>query len=190
MVEYRALEIKQQEIQMMLRESTLAVVDSARIVEEDVSESILGVTETNSRLALILSVLSAVLGVFIAIFLTRSVTRQLGGEPYEIVEVTNKIAKGDLRIDFPDRTLIGVYASMQEMSDKLSNIVGSVISAADQVTLGSQQISSSAQAISSGTSEQASNMEEVSASIEELNSNIQQNTDNSQQSNVMAKKLQ
>ena len=187
--EYRALEIKQQKIQMMLRESTLAVMDSGRMVENGVSESIMGVTETNSRLAFILSIISAVFGVFIAIFLTRSVTRQLGGEPYEIVEVTNKIAKGDLRIDFPDRTLIGVYASMREMSVQLSNIVGSIISAADQVTIGSQQISSSAQEISSGTSEQASNMEEVSASIEELNSNIQQNTDNSQQSNIMAKKV-
>jgi methyl-accepting chemotaxis protein len=187
--EYKALEIEQQDIQQRIRVSSIAVMADGRKVRDGVSEAILAVTRINKSLAMILSIISAVIGVFIAILLTRSITRQLGGEPYEIAEVTDKIAKGDLQIDFPDRKLIGVYASMKEMSVQLSNIVGSIISAADNVAIGSQQISTSAQEISSGTSEQASNMEEVSSSIEELNSNIQQNTDNSQQSNIMAKKV-
>ena len=187
--EYRSLEIEQQDIQIKLRDTSLDVMASGLKVREGVSEAILAVTGRNKSLAIILSIISAVIGVFIAVFLTRSITRQLGGEPYEIAEVTDRIAKGDLRIDFPDRKLMGVYASMKEMSVQLSKIVDSIITSADQVAIGSQQISSSAQEISSGTSEQASNMEEVSASIEELNSNIQQNTDNSQQSNLMAKKV-
>ncbi len=186
---FKIFENRQIVIQQGQREKSEAVMDSAREIRDGVVEVIARVTRSNSVLALILSLAAAVIGLLIAVILTRSITSQLGGEPYEIVEVTGKISRGDLNIQFPDKKLTGVYASMKDMTLQLTTIVNDIVNAADQVTSGSEQISSSAQEISSGTSEQASNMEEVSASIEELNANIQQNTDNAQQSNVMAKKV-
>ena len=135
------------------------------------------------------AIFASILSIILSLIVTRSITRQLGGEPEEIADVALKIAEGDLNIEFPRKKLVGVYLSMQGMTEKLTRIVQEIILAANEVAKGSEQISSSAQSISSGTSEQASNMEEVSSSIEELNSNIQQNTDNAQQSNVMAKKV-
>ena len=186
---YKKLENAQNELLDLQREEAALVMASARSVRDGVNRVIEQVTRTNTMIAVILAVLSAVIGLTVAVFLTKSITSQLGGEPYEIVDITSRIARGDLNIQFPDRKLTGVYSSMKDMTGQLINIVNDIISAADQVTSGSEQISSSAQQISSGTSEQASNMEEVSASIEELNANIQQNTDNAQQSNVMAQKV-
>ncbi len=186
---FQYLEQQQLDIQERQREASQRVGDSAREIRDGVREVIDRVTRNNTLLALVFALVSAVLGILIAIILTKSITSQLGGEPYEIVEVTGKIAQGDLNIQFPERKLTGVYASMQDMTNQLTTIVNDIVGASEQITSGSEQISSTAQQISSGTSEQASNMEEVSASIEELNANIQQNTDNSQQSNSMAKKV-
>ena len=188
-MKYREMEVTLAEVQTQQREEAATVMTNAREVRDGVIEVIQKVTTQNTTLAIILAFVSAVIGIFVAIILTKSITSQLGGEPYEIVDITSRIAEGDLNIDFPDRKLTGVYSSMKDMTGKLTSIVNDIVSAANQVTSGSEQISSSAQQISSGTSEQASNMEEVSASVEELNSNIQQNTDNSQQSNTMAKQV-
>ena len=186
---FRNLEQQQLDVQVDQREKAALVGESAREIRDGVREVIDRVTRNNTLLALAFALVSAVLGILIAVVLTKSFTSQLGGEPYEIVDVAGKISRGDLNIHFPEKRLTGVYASMQDMTKQLTTIVNDIAGASEQVTSGSEQISSTAQQISSGTSEQASNMEEVSASIEELNANIQQNTDNSQQSNIMAKKV-
>ncbi len=180
---------EQKALMPTIKAMALQVVESGVSASDAVEKSIENLSRQN--LIVTLSILAAAMlfGIVIAIIITRSLTRQLGGEPYEIVELTSRIAEGDLNINFPDRELTGVYQSMKHMTARLTQIVNDIVGAADQVTEGSEQISSSSQEISSGTSEQASNMEEVSASIEQLNANIQQNTDNSQQSNFMAKKV-
>jgi methyl-accepting chemotaxis protein len=188
-LQYQNLEADQAVIQDQLREKAAVIMGSGRNVTKVVNDIIRDVSAQNRLLSILLSFISALIGIFIAIILTKSITTQLGGEPYEIVDITSRIAKGDLNIDFPDKKLTGVYSAMKEMTAQITTIVNDIVSASNQVTSGSEQISSSAQEISSGTSEQASNMEEVSASVEQLNSNIQQNTENAQQSNVMAKKV-
>ena len=186
---FRSQVKKQEVIRGSQRSKADITMRNARRVRAGVEEVISGVTKSNQLLTLILALVSAGVGLVIAVILTRSITTQLGGEPYEIVDVTSRVAAGNLNISFPDRKLTGVYAAMKDMTLQITTIVNDIISAADQVNSGSEQISSSAQQISSGTSEQASNMEEVSASIEELNANIEQNADNAQQSNVMAKRV-
>ncbi|WP_171832080.1 methyl-accepting chemotaxis protein [Oceanispirochaeta sp. M1] len=186
---YRDLQAEQILIQKSQREEATLVMSDAREVRDGVSEVIKKVTTQDTTLAIILSIISAAIGIFIAVILTRSITFQLGGEPHEIVDVCTRISEGDLTMDFPERKLTGVYQTMKDMTDHLTVIVTDIVSAADQVASGSEQVSLSSQEISSGTNKQASNMEEVSASIEELNSNIQQNMDNAQQSNIMAKQV-
>jgi methyl-accepting chemotaxis protein len=133
--------------------------------------------------------IAVVLGIFLALFISRSITSQLGGEPNEIMNITQNISEGNLIIDFGNKKTAGVYNNLKEMTKKLNHVLSGIKYSSAQVNSASGQISSSAQSISSGTAEQASNMEQVSSSIEELNANIQQNTTNSQQSNDMAKKV-
>ncbi len=186
---FRDLQATQFEVQKNQKAEAGIVMSSAREVRDGVNAFVASVTRRNIVLAVALTIVAALIGISVAIVLTRAIALQLGGEPFEIEDVASEIARGNLDISFPERKLTGVFSSMKDMSDQLTMIVTDIVSAADQVAGGSEQISSSAQEISSGTSEQASNMEEVSASVEELSSNIQQNTDNAQQSNIMTKQV-
>ena len=130
-----------------------------------------------------------VIAVLLGLLITSSVMKQLGEDPSFIQEIAEKISEGDLRIDFKNKNPVGVYKSMKEMAENITDIVKNIASSADQVTSGSEQISESSQQISSGANEQASSTEEVSSSMEELASNIQLNNENSVKSNSIAKEV-
>jgi len=72
-------------------------------------------------LIIAISLLSIILGVFIALFITRSVLKQLGKDPADIVKIINKVSDGDLTIDFTNekKKIIGVYSSIRDMVDSL-----------------------------------------------------------------------
>jgi len=127
------------------------------------------------------------LGILIAIFVTRSITRPLR----EAVECSNTLAEGDLtaaiesnRTDETGQLL----AAMGNMVAKLREIVADVKSATDNVAAGSQQLSSNSEEMSQGASEQAAAAEEASASMEQMSSNIRQNADNAMQTEKIAVK--
>ncbi len=131
--------------------------------------------------------LALALGIVVAFFLTRSITKPL----YEAVEVSNRLAAGDLtvHVEAKSKDETGqLLAAMQNMIGKLKDVVAGVTMAADNVASGSQQMSSTAQQMSQGATEQAASAEEVSSSIEEASANIKQNTDNAQQTEKIALK--
>lgn len=131
--------------------------------------------------------LSVLLGIAIAIFITRSITQPIG----KAVDVSNKLSDGDLTVDIEvtgkDETG-QLLTAMKNMVEKLKEIVGDVKVAADNVASGSQQLSSTSEQMSQGATEQASSIEEVSSSMEEMVSNIRQNADNAQQTEKIALK--
>ncbi|MHB8907579.1 MAG: methyl-accepting chemotaxis protein [Syntrophales bacterium] len=138
-------------------------------------------------LEIVLGVVSLILGVLLALFITISITRPLS----EAVEVTNHCAEGDLtvNIDVKSKDETGqLLAAMKNMVEKIKGIVGEVKSAADNVASGSQELSATAEQMSQGATEQAAAAEEASSSMEEMSSNIKQNADNAQQTEKMALK--
>ncbi len=185
------VEVYQKQMALLpeMKSQAAIVMERGETIAGFVESAVNALARRNLILTLGILALAVLFGITISFIITRSLTKQLGGEPHEIEDISGRISRGDLNISFPDRKLTGVYLSMKEMTGQLRQIVNDISGAAEQVSRGSEQISSSAQEISSGTSEQASNMEEVSASIEQLNANIQQNTDNAQQSNRMARKV-
>ncbi len=145
-----------------------------------------------SNITMIIGLLLAIgVGIFLAVFITKSVTSQLGGEPNEVSNIAHQVAKGDLRVEFEDdRALRGVYKAMFDMAQNLKHIIGNVVNGTETINAASLQISSAAQQISSGASEQASSSEEISSSMEEMVSMIQQNTDNAQVTEKIAIEVQ
>jgi methyl-accepting chemotaxis protein len=119
---------------------------------------------------------------FLSIVIGNNIVRELGGEPAAVIELAGRISRGDLTMDFSqEKKRTGLYAAMIEMSTKLKDIAGVIISASNNIASASTQMSASAQQMSQGASEQASSVEEISSSMEEMTANIQQNTDNSKQ---------
>ena len=100
------------------------------------------------------------------------------------INVARSIAAGDLTVNIDiDTSIKGneLDNALQEMIQKLNEIVGSITSGATNIAISSQQMSSASQQLSQGASEQASSTEQISSSMEEMSANIQQNNDNAQQ---------
>ena len=115
-------------------------------------------------------------------WITRSILKQLGGEPAYVSDIVNRVADGDLTVEVQlaahDET--SMLAAIKRMRDRLSQIIGDVRTSSDALSVAAEQVSATAQSISQGASEQASSVEETSASIEQMTSSVQQNAENAQ----------
>ncbi|MEH6823926.1 MAG: methyl-accepting chemotaxis protein, partial [Motiliproteus sp.] len=144
----------------------------------------------DSQGMLLVSIFSAIaitLGIAIAYFLPRSIRKPIGGEPRDIQALANKIAEGDLTVEYSHTgNESGIYVSMREMTEKLSSIVDDVTDASGSVSSASGQIAAGSQELSQRTEEQASSLEETAASIEELTATVKTNADNAMQANQLA----
>jgi methyl-accepting chemotaxis protein len=142
----------------------------------------------STRTLLIACTLSALVAAALFAFrLTRSITKPLN----EAVIVANQLAEGNLtaRIEVNSKDETGqLLSAMQNMANKLMQIVTEVRSASDSLSSASEEVSATAQSISQSTSEQASSVEETSASVEQMSASINQNTENAKVTDGMASK--
>jgi methyl-accepting chemotaxis protein len=97
------------------------------------------------------------------------------------------LAGGDLTTKIvlrSEKDILGL--ALNDMSRKLSKMIGEVRTGALMVSSAATHLSISSQALSEGTSEQAASIEETSSSLEQMNSTITQNAENSRQMEKMA----
>ena len=110
------------------------------------------------------------------------------------VEMTSKVAAGDLTMAIGNQRQgqdeIGLLTrSMNNMVEKLREVVGRVQSGSDNVASGSEEMSSSSEVLSQGATEQASHLQEITSSMEEMGSNINQNADNAAEAEKIASQV-
>ena len=68
------------------------------------------------------TVVAIALGIIGMVMVSRSVLRQVGGEPAEIAAITGRIAKGELDIDINEnQTLSGIFESITKMAKSLKS---------------------------------------------------------------------
>ena len=139
-------------------------------------------------LSIMLGVFALILGALCAWLITRSITKQLGGEPQTAVEVASRIAAGDLevQIDTAAGDSTSLMAAMKSMRDRLADIVRNVRNGTDTMATASGQIAAGNLDLSSRTEQQASSLEETASSMEELTSTVRQNAENAGQANQLA----
>jgi methyl-accepting chemotaxis protein len=142
------------------------------------------------RLIMILGVAASILSVLAGWFITRSVTKQLGGEPDYARDMVVRLSEGDLtmKVETHPKDNSSLLYSMKQMVDKLSEVVADVNGGAQALASASEEVSATAQALSQAASEQAAGVEETSASIEQMTSSIAQNTENAKVTEGMASK--
>ncbi|MGO7214451.1 methyl-accepting chemotaxis protein [Rhizobium ruizarguesonis] len=102
--------------------------------------------------------------------------------------IANQISNGDLTVSpkpLSEKDMLGI--ALEQMVERLRGVVADAISAAENVSAGSQELSSSSEQVSQGATEQAASAEEASASMEEMASNIKQNADNAAQTEKIAR---
>jgi len=123
-------------------------------------------------------------------WITRVITRQLGGEPAHVAEIAMGVSNGDLTlaIDTRQNDNSSVLFAMKTMVAKLSRVVTEVNNSAEALAGASEEVSATAQSLSQASSEQAAGVEETSASIEQMTASITQNTENAKVTDGMATK--
>jgi methyl-accepting chemotaxis protein len=141
-----------------------------------------------TRLMMGLAAVALVAGIGAAALVTRTLLRQLGGEPDAAAHVAARIASGDLTVDVPvkpgdDGSLM---LAMRDMRDKLATIVAEVRTGTDAIATAAGEVSDGNLDLSSRTEQQAAALEETASSLEELTATVRQNADNAGQANEMA----
>ncbi|TRX72190.1 methyl-accepting chemotaxis protein [Carboxylicivirga sp. M1479] len=177
----------QKDVQVKLREEGNSVITLSEVVADGAAELMDKTMASANSMILLFTILSAIFGVIIGFFMTRSLTLPI----QKGVSFANAIAGGDLTktLDIDQKDEIGELATaMSEMKDKLTDTVHSVIEGANSIGSVSSQVKGSANQMAGGASEQAASAEEVSSSMEEMAANIQQNTDNAIKTRQMSLK--
>ncbi|MFZ2990286.1 methyl-accepting chemotaxis protein [Ideonella sp.] len=132
------------------------------------------------RLSLILTTLGGtLLGVLLGVMLTRSVERQLGGEPTDVVRAVQAIAQGDMsgNLNGHQAPAGSVVRAMGEMQQSLRHIVSTVRQSSEGVTNGASEIALGTQDLSHRTEAQASTLEQTAAAMEHLSGSVNQNAE-------------
>jgi len=157
------------------------------LMNETVAES----QETYHHACVLLAIVSAAafaLSLIAALLITRSIIRQLGGEPDYAMSIASDIASGNLARSITIRPgdQTSLIASIRVMRNRLAEIVGQVRAGTDTIATASGQIASGNLDLSSRTEQQASSLEETASAMEELTSTVKQNADNARQANQLA----
>ena len=150
-------------------------------------ESVVGVRNLTWGMVLA-TVVAMVLGGWAGLFITRRLTRQLGAEPHEVVDLAKAVSAGDLtrQVTLRAGDTVSIMAAIKEMIDRLSALVGEVRLSAHSVATASIQIADGNHALSQRTEEQASALEETAASMEEIGSTVVHNAEHVTQASQMA----
>jgi methyl-accepting chemotaxis protein len=146
-------------------------------------------TQRMLMLSLCLAAGAIVIGGGVAFWLTRSIMRQLGGEPGYAAAIAGGIASGDLTATImvgDENNSASLMHAMRTMQHSLASLVDKVRSGTETITTASGEIAAGNIDLSARTEEQASSLEETAASMEELTSTVHTNAENVQQANVLA----
>ncbi|SFV13682.1 methyl-accepting chemotaxis protein [Methylobacterium sp. 174MFSha1.1] len=172
------------------RRALLDDVAKLRTYEESVAQGFVRDTQSayeSTRSILVAVVAGAVvLGLAMALWMAVSISRGLS----KAVSAAQSVAAGDLTKDVVPTgrdEVTDLLRAIQAMNAKLRDVVGQVVTAASNVSAGSQELSASAEQLSQGSTEQAASTEEASASMEEMAANVKQNADNAGQTETIAR---
>ena len=95
---------------------------------ETAGKDALQVAAAAKTAVVVVALVALLLGIGIALLITRGLLRQMGGEPTLAAEVANRIAKGDLSstIELKPGDTTSVLCAMKTMQDGLIGIVGEI----------------------------------------------------------------
>jgi methyl-accepting chemotaxis protein len=144
--------------------------------------------ESGRLLMFAMGSIAALLGALFAWWLTRSITRQIGGEPDYAAAVVREIAAGNLSVEVATRRgdHSSLLAAMKGMRDSLARIASEVRKGVESVSTASSQIAAGNTDLSSRTEEQASSLQETAASMEQLTSTVKLSAENAKQADQLA----
>ncbi|CUB04626.1 methyl-accepting chemotaxis protein [Marinomonas fungiae] len=117
-----------------------------------------------------LVILAAVMGSVVAILVARMVLRPLGAEPNLMREIADRIANGDLTMQFSHSNDNSVYRSMAVMADGLRSLVSDIRRSALHQSETAHELAVISEQTSGAIREQHANTAQIAASTSQMNS--------------------
>lgn len=166
---------------------------------EDVKLSIKGVQDeigpklqaANKKAVFVIVLVSLgalILGALLVIIITRSVSKQLGGDPSEIAQIAKNIAEGNLAFSFKDsgdRGSVGVYSDMESMTldlrkkfEEINNGVYTLTASSNDLSAVSEVMNKSIEGVSGKTNNVAVASEEMNANMTSVAAAMEQSATN------------
>ncbi|MCP1293233.1 methyl-accepting chemotaxis protein [Chromobacterium sp. S0633] len=142
------------------------------------------------RVLVAIAVAAVLLSIALGVMVTRSLLKQLGGDPSYTVQVVSRVAAGDLSVPVklhPDDTSSLLY-SIKSMAHRLSETLSEVSAMSEAIGSASEEVSSTANSLAQTSSELSSSIEQTSASVEEMAATVTQNADNARVTEGIASK--
>jgi methyl-accepting chemotaxis protein len=136
-----------------------------------------------------LSVLCVVLAAAIGMAITRSLMKELGGEPAYASRAARAIARGELHYVLDTRRAQprSLMAAMSAMRESLSGIVGKVRSGTEAIASTSAEIASGNVDLSQRTESQAAELAQVAGAMKQLIASVRRNADYAAEASRLAK---
>ena len=136
------------------------------------------------QLAISLAVL-AVIGV-LGLVVTRSVLRQIGGEPRVAIEVMKALARGELGARVPAASAGSLVDGLGKMVEAMRSTVTQVHRSSDSISTASAEIATGNHDLSVRTEETASQLQQAASSMVQLTGTVNQSADSARQANQLA----
>ncbi|EPC3543664.1 methyl-accepting chemotaxis protein [Aeromonas hydrophila] len=152
---------------------------NAELATQSMDES-QAIYQDNLQILIAIASAAFLICLILALLVTRSILRQLGGDPSYTVQVVARVAEGDLSTPVllkADDTSSLLYA-IKSMAHRLSDTLNEVGAMSEAIGSASEQVAATANALSQTSSELASSVEQTSASVEEMTATVSQNADN------------
>lgn len=168
-----------------LQEPIVALTKLQKQIVIDSSQEVRHRIQAASYLLIGLMLTGSLLGMGLAWFIARSITRPLS----EAVHIARTVAAGDLTsvVEVNSKDECGqLLQSMQDMNTSLIKIVHHVRSGTELMATASHEIADGNMELSSRTEQQASALEETAASMEELASTVKHNFESGVHANRLA----
>lgn len=124
--------------------------------------------------------LLVVLALILYVTMQATINKFLLSPLQRAVQICENIAKGDLTSTIEERgsNEIGrLYAAMDDMQERLEEMIGTLHQSSEAVASSSKQIASGSQDLASRTEQQAAALQQTAASMDEISSIVRQNAD-------------
>jgi methyl-accepting chemotaxis protein len=168
--------------------SMAALIERQKAVIDEIGTGIHVRSTDSAWTIMVLSTASVLLALGLGWLISRSLLKQLGGEPGYAAGITDRIAAGDLtvHVDLLPGDRSSLLYSIAAMRERLAAIVSEVRTGTEAVATASDEIASGNMDLSSRTEQQAGSLEETASSMEELTATVKQNAEFARQANQLA----
>ncbi len=118
--------------------------------------------------------------VVVSLYVTRGITRQLGGEPRYAMEVSRRIAAGDLstRVEVAHASQDSVMAAINTMQNELQRSVTEVRHSADAIASAAQSMATAGSQVEKSSCAQSEAASAVAAAVEQTSVSISETARN------------